>query len=438
MKTELTVVMFTDQVASTAATRIRTHAETLLVVADLAELTTRIATRCRGSVRQDTGDGALISFASCSDAVACGFLIQQYVKARNARTSNPHLQFTLHIGIDFGELAVGPDNNIRGDAANTAARVCSKCPGGDVWFTSKVNSELSPREFSVAKVGSFRFKGLSPLSIYRLAKWEGSSNLPPDSFLWRRGITDGSEFFDREKEQRALQLYVRGRQNCQILGPRKIGKTSLLRQVQRCIAQWQPGTTLAFLDSQDPRCFTLSGWLREASRQLNFPRAPKTLADFAERSGLLLVNGSGVVVCLDEFEELRHRDQEFTRDFFLTLRSLGQRGMTILTASQVGLNELTDPGDPSSPFYNTFPALRLGPFSNENAEDFVTLYRAGVLAFTPEQRKVILEFARGNPLALQVACFHVSDAKNSGETLQVAMQRVVEEMQNYQRPGTHW
>jgi hypothetical protein len=120
---------------------------------------------------------------------------------------------------------------------------------------------------------------------------------------------------------------------------------------------------------------------------------------------------------MDEFEELRGRRSEFDRDFFAGLRALSQQGLSILTCSQKPLSELTEPGDPSSPFYNTFPILRLGGFAEKDAEDFVNLYREGVPGFSDAEKHAILGFARGHPLALQVACYYIVNGRHEGRPL---------------------
>ena len=44
-----------------------------------------------------------------------------------------------------------------------------------------------------------------------------------------------------------------------------------------------PGAAVAFLDHQDPRCFTRAGFLALAARQWGWPERPADLADFADR-----------------------------------------------------------------------------------------------------------------------------------------------------------
>ena len=84
MPTALKVVMFTDQVKSTLHTARRTSAEIAQV---------------------------------------------------NRAQTDDRLQFELHIGIDFGEVLVLQNGDLRGNAANRAARVCAECPPAEVYFT---------------------------------------------------------------------------------------------------------------------------------------------------------------------------------------------------------------------------------------------------------------------------------------------------------------
>jgi hypothetical protein len=105
--------------------------------------------------------------------------------------------------------------------------------------------------------------------------------------------------------------------------------------------------------------------------------------------------------------------------------------MTIVTASQRRLIELMDVSDPSSPFYNIFPVLDLGPFAEADSEDFVNVDRADFPRLTGEEKRKILAFAKGHPLALQVACARVYDAKENHVRLADALSAAREEMCGY-------
>jgi class 3 adenylate cyclase len=431
MTTELNlkVVMFTDQVKSTANTARRTPAEIKQVAREQNNLTAEVLHVTRGAQLKDTGDGCLAQFPSVHEAVRAGMLLQRRVAERNAAQEAERMRFELHVGIDAGELVVLEDDDVRGDAANRCARVCSECPAGEVYLSGTAAGMINKNEVELEMVGALPLKGVEgETTVYRVASlraWpEGAAN----PFVWRGGITRAEDFFDRENEQRTLRAYLTGRQNCQIVGPRRIGKTSLLRQVERAAVGWDEQTVVAYLDLQDPRCYTLAGWLSHAARQCHWPTPAATLSDFAECVETALQQGLRPVLCLDEFEELTTRRAEFTRDFFLTLRACAQQGLSIVTASQRPLSELTDRGDPTSPFYNTFPLLRLGPFRPADAQDFVNLHRPGTPAFTSDERAAILEFAKGHPLALQVTCFHTLEAKQNGDTLHAAMRQASDDM----------
>lgn len=365
-----------------------------------------------------------------------GATLQQRIKAWNEAQTNDRLRFDLHIGIDSGEVLVLPNGDVRGNAANRAARVCAQCPGGEVYFTEKVTVELHAREVQIAKVGAFPLKGMEEqVTIYRLLRWLGTSDGVLNPFVWRAGITKAEDFFDREHEQRTLRAYLRGRQNCQIASPRRIGKTSLLRQIERAASGWDSTVVVAYLDLHDPRCYDLSGWLTRVSRQFSWARPPADLAAFAECIEETIAAGQRPVLCLDEFEELTVRRTEFTRDFFLTLRACGQQGMSIVTASRKRLSDLTELSDPTSPFYNTFPLLRLGPFADKDAQDFVAYRHPGVAPFTAEEQETILAFAKGHPLALQVACAYVLEARENGQSLVATLRQAEDDMRAHLPTG---
>lgn len=429
MSTELKVVMFTDQVKSTANTARRTHAEVEQITRAQDDLTAEVLRRTRGVLLKDTGDGCLAQFPAVLEAVQAGMLLQRRVAERNAAQRAEQMRFDLHVGIDLGDLVVLDNGDLRGEAANRCARVCAACPPDEVYLSDTAARALKHNEVELAEVGAPAFKGVEgETKVYRVAALRAWPEAAANPFIWRGGITRAEDFFDRDGEQRTVRAYLAGRQNCQIVGPRRIGKTSLLRQIERAAPKWDAAARVAYLDLQDPRCYTLNGWLSLASRQCNWTTPAATLADFADCVDAAISDGQRPVLCLDEFEELTARRDEFTRDFFMTLRSCAQRGLSVVTVSKRPLSELTDRGDPTSPFYNTFPLLRLGPFAPADASDFINLYRAGVPRFSDDERRAILDFAKGHPLALQVACFHVLESKGGGASLTAAIQQAADEM----------
>jgi SEFIR domain len=272
-----------------------------------------------------------------------------------------------------------------------------------------------------------------------LAIARGSASKSPNPFIWRGGITEASGFFDRDDETDLIRTYLSGKQNCQIVGARRIGKTSFLRHIERIAFQWNDKLKIAYIDFHDARCLSLLGWLGSVAREFRWRNSPPSLSGFVECTQTAMGKGEQLVLCLDEFEELTlpSRRAEFTRDFFLTLRYTGQQGMSILTCSQRRLCDLVDQNDPTSPFYNTFPLLELGPFSDVSASDYVTLRRENVPAFTAKEKRLILEFAQGHPLALQVACFHAVNEKTRRGNLTHAFETARNDMRCF-LPNTAW
>jgi class 3 adenylate cyclase len=429
MTTKLKIVMFTDQVQSTQNTANRTSSEIEQISRQQEELTLSVLRLTSGRMLQDTGDGCLAEFTSVIAAVQAGILLQERVAQRNKMQQHPQMQFTLHIGIDVGELVVLENGNLRGDAANRCARICSECPPGQVYLSEAAAKKLKDKEVAVSFVGGFSLKGLEGITnLYSVVALLIQSPEVPNPFIWRNGITITEDFFNRDNEQSKLRSFLHGKQNCQVVGPRRIGKTSLLRQIMRMAPVWIESCVVAYLDFQDPRCFNLSGWLHRASRQFRWSSPAGNLSEFADYVEDMSLKNLHPVLCLDEFNELEKRRSEFDRDFYLTLRSCGQQGMSIITASHKQLIEITDHSDPSSPFYNIFPLLSLEPFSETDAEDFVTLYRSGVPTFQRKEKIAILKFAKNHPLALQVACFHVLEASRTGENLDVALRKAEKEV----------
>lgn len=251
--------------------------------------------------------------------------------------------------------------------------------------------------------------------------------LPPapqaNPFFIRGGIRQDEDFHGRRHELNILRDYLRGRQNCQLVGHRRIGKSTLLLFAQRHCLEWSSRARVAYLDLQDPRCYTLAGWLREVGHGLKLASTPASLTDLMDAVDDLIDQGEHPVLLLDEFGEMTRRAQEFPRELFLTLRACGQRGASILTAAPKKLSELTDPRDDTSPFFNTFPVLHVSQFSSAEAEAFVSKPRTPAVAFPEREKERILEFAKGHPLALQTACYHVLNARYFGEDLALAIAR---------------
>jgi adenylate cyclase len=91
--------------------------------------------RHKGRLIKSTGDGALAEFASPLAAVRCAVEIQDHL----ASSSSP---FKLRIGLNLGDVIVGPDGDLYGDGINIAVRLEGAADPGGILISEKVYSEV--------------------------------------------------------------------------------------------------------------------------------------------------------------------------------------------------------------------------------------------------------------------------------------------------------
>ncbi len=252
-------------------------------------------------------------------------------------------------------------------------------------------------------------------------------------YIFRGPVHDPGMFFGRTHELNEIAAFLRGNQSISIVGPRKIGKTSLLFHLMRpevwpdlglgedilfayldcevlgegeheeILAQFAEEITAA-LDERDlPPEPALERAIDQPSR-LSFEGAIRKL----NRRGLR------VVLVLDEFERLS-TNASLDVNFFNALRSAaGRYKLAFLTGSARPLIQLTYSGKSqeilSSPFFNIFAPLFLGLFPEEEARQLIR--EPTERFFPPATENFIYDLVGGHPLALQVACFHAFDDPN--------------------------
>jgi adenylate cyclase len=91
-----------------------------------------------GRIIKNTGDGALLEFASVVDAVRCAVEIQREMIDRNADFPEDR-RIVFRIGINLGDVIVEPDD-IHGDGVNVAARLEGLAEPGGVCISGSSRS----------------------------------------------------------------------------------------------------------------------------------------------------------------------------------------------------------------------------------------------------------------------------------------------------------
>jgi hypothetical protein len=267
------------------------------------------------------------------------------------------------------------------------------------------------------------------------------SEAPPileNPFFHRGPIRDRRYFFGRTAEtRRALQMLRKG-QCVSIVGPRRIGKTSLLfhlrdPEVQR---RYKLGTEYLFVyidcqglgDLDKPQFYQ---WLwREANEALaesgEANRGWKeSIAGFRElRDALKKVrdNGYKPVFVFDEFESLA-TGKFMDRAVFSSLRNLNQElEVVYVTASQMPVDELTyhDHSVLNSPFFSNFVTMPLGFLEPHEAKRMVQDLMGMVMQesyFSKQDLTFGFEVAGYHPFFLQLAFYYLFEQKTGSREL---------------------
>jgi tRNA A-37 threonylcarbamoyl transferase component Bud32 len=274
-------------------------------------------------------------------------------------------------------------------------------------------------------------------------------------YVSRGPVHDPDMFFGREHVLREIGAFLRGNQSVSIIGPRKIGKTSLLFQLMRETIWQEIG-----LDDNNLFVYLDCEVLGEGSHEVIFGifaaeiaavlsewglSSDATLEDAIDNPGRISfekairkLNRSNlrIVLILDEFERLS-TNPELNVNFFNALRSAaGRYQVAFLTASAQPLIELTYSGRSqeilSSPFFNIFAPIFMGMLSESDTYRLIT---EPVDRRYPEATAdFIYDLVGGHPLAVQVSCFHAFD---DPEDLATIESKTLDELESHFRYYWH-
>jgi hypothetical protein len=254
-------------------------------------------------------------------------------------------------------------------------------------------------------------------------------------FFHRGAIRRAEEFHGRQAEINQILGLFRNHQSVSIIGPRRIGKSSLVIHLSRSKTRKPfnlapPGTIFAPVDCQE-----LGGSPPEEVYEALLTSVMDAAEDAElelspiERSGTyraldrvlstIYRYGTAVVVLLDEFELLA-ANERLTPYFFARLRGLTTKyGLAYLTASQRPLFAITaDEQILSSPFFNIFVSLSLGMFTDDEARTLLQERLAGTgVTFPKNLCDYLLYLVGPHPFFLHIAGYHAFQALAMGEEL---------------------
>jgi len=235
-------------------------------------------------------------------------------------------------------------------------------------------------------------------------------------FFHRGPIRDSAYFYNRKREvKQVLEMLGKG-QSVSIIGPRKIGKTSLLFHVSRPEVMQQCGLDPARhlvvyfncegSGSLKPEEFytlvleEVAGRAAQYGYSLDSPERPVSYLEFKRILRKAFGQKLKLTLLLDEFE-LLSQNRNLGKELLSGLRALATNlDAAYLTVSQRPLGAFTED---HSPFFNIFLPLKIGLFDESESRDLVEKSLAGVGSiFPPQIVRGILELGGGHPFFLQV------------------------------------
>jgi len=134
----------------------------------LRNLLVPLIIECNGRVFKNTGDGALVEFASAVDATVCAIRIQQTMRAHEQDKSSAS-RVEYRIGVNLGDVIAEPDE-LYGDSVNVAVRLQALAdPGGILVSRLVVEQVGDKRGIKFIDAGAKRLKNIKrPVRLYRV------------------------------------------------------------------------------------------------------------------------------------------------------------------------------------------------------------------------------------------------------------------------------
>ncbi|MFT7518786.1 MAG: class 3 adenylate cyclase, partial [Kiritimatiellia bacterium] len=210
--TRTRTVVFTDLANYTAKVSRSDREGLRRILLEHEELVRPIANRYGGRIVKNLGDAFLILFTAATDAVRACLDIQNKV----TRDQGMPLRLSLATG-DIEEI----DGDAFGEAVNLSARINSKAPAGEIWFSQGTWICMNAAEIPWETVGRFHFKGIPGAQevyravpeqkawlpeaiqmalrgngLVRISRGKRPGPLPPDPIILFEGFAPGSPALD--------------------------------------------------------------------------------------------------------------------------------------------------------------------------------------------------------------------------------------------------
>lgn len=260
--------------------------------------------------------------------------------------------------------------------------------------------------------------------------------------FYNRGIIRKvKDFYGRGNEIREIYQMLRNNQSCSLIGPRRIGRSSLLVHLAR------PTTLRKYgLESDDYYFIRINfeeldlvtkerffeemaeetieefskGFSEDELRSLEgvnargaFDRLRKIIKEIRRMELIRREKRPNLIYIFDEFD-LACANENLSPNFYSQLRSLAtpKYDVTYLLSTKRPLNELPFSRETfGSPFFNIFSIFPIGLFKQDEAVELISSPSEHTGVPLKDEVDFILELAGRHPLFIQILCWHLFELK---------------------------
>jgi len=220
-----------------------------------------------------------------------------------------------------------------------------------------------------------------------------------DVFRFNMDLKDAGECYGRSREKMTLLSRASRGEATSIVGPRRIGKTWLMKYLKLVAPARLGGQVhVGYLDVTAPSSTTLVGFTIAALRALEITVPASVEQEVSPLAALergvidMRARNQIPILCIDEFEYFCRYDVQ--RGMVLEhLRAISQAGLGLVVASKRPLIDIIDIVERTSPFFNICRQVTLHPFSRQEAESFAR-DKAVQAGWSEEERGFLLACAR--------------------------------------------
>lgn len=243
-------------------------------------------------------------------------------------------------------------------------------------------------------------------------------------FTARAMIKDPALFSGRGNELRTIKNLLLTMQSCSLVGPRRIGKSSLLFYLSNphyFSREYPEEYRFVFLDLQELSGSKIEDFFATVMSRLRRSNSgtisidvgqDASMAGFRRLLGEITDAGLKLVLCLDEFEMLS-QNPNFSAEFFTFLRGLcSNYNFALVTSSRKSLFDLCHQHDlQTSQLWNIFVELHLGLMTSDEIREFIRKYfERSNLSVSQKHIDTMLGLAGNHPFFVQIAFYFLVEA----------------------------